>query len=64
MRSPSGRYAPLHPAVQGLLDVLPETGTDWAIEERIKWLKAAASIFDLMFSGDGSVIVRMSEGNG
>jgi hypothetical protein len=44
-----------HPFVQGLLDTLPEPGTNWAIEGRAKWLQAAAHIFDLIYGGDGAI---------
>lgn len=47
----------LHPFVQGLIDALPEPGTNWAVEGRAKWLQAAANNFDLMYKGDGSIQV-------
>lgn len=50
-RPPSG----LPPFIQGLLDTLPEPGTNWAVEGRLKWLQAAANIFDLMYKGDGTI---------
>ena len=46
-----------HPFVQGLLDTLPEPGTNWAIEGRAKWLSAAANIFDLIYMGSGEILI-------
>lgn len=47
-----------HPFVQGLLDSLPETGTNWTIEGRAKWLQTAANIFDLIYKGAGEIDIR------
>lgn len=47
----------LHPFVQGLLDTLPPPQTAWTVEGRAKWLQAAANIFDLIYTGDGSIEV-------
>lgn len=44
-----------HPFIQGLLDTLPEPGTNWTIEGRTKWLQAAANIFDLIYKGSGEI---------
>lgn len=51
----------LHPFVQGLLDSLPEPETTWAIEGRAKWLQAAATMFDLMYKGDGTITIVMQK---
>jgi hypothetical protein len=45
----------LHPFIRGLLDTIPEPGTNWAMEGRAKWLQAAANIFDLMYKGSGEI---------
>jgi hypothetical protein len=45
-----------HPFIQGLLDTLPEPGTNWRLEGRAKWLQAAAYNFDLIYKGgDGEI---------
>jgi hypothetical protein len=57
---PSGKpeMTNLHPFIKGLLDTLPEPGTNWALEGRAKWLQAAAYNFDLMYKGgDGEIKV-------
>lgn len=47
-----------HPFIQGLLLSLPPVlGETWSMGERIKWLQAAAAAFDLMFKGDGIVLI-------
>jgi len=43
----------LHPFIQGLLDALPEPGTDWPTNERKKWLQTADHIFGLIYKGEG-----------
>ena len=44
----------LDPLIQALVDKLPKPGTNWLIEDRAKWLKAAALIFNLLYkSGEG-----------
>ena len=47
----------LHPFIQGLLDTIPEPGTNWAMEGRAKWLQAAANIFDLIYKGSGEITI-------
>lgn len=44
-----------HPFIQGLLDTLPQAGTNWAMEGRAKWLQAAANCFDLIYKGSGEI---------
>lgn len=48
----------LHPFIQGLLQTLPEQGTEWKAADRAKWLQTAANIFDLIYKGDGGVRVE------
>jgi len=57
----SGGYD-LHPFIQGLLDSLPEPGTNWAIEGRSKWLQTAANIFDLIYKGSGEIEITSKPG--
>ena len=42
-----------HPFIEGLLKELPAEGADWPTPDRVKWLKAAAMLFDFIYkSGD------------
>jgi len=56
--APSESNSPeLHPFVIGLLKTLPKTPTegaqaDWAMRERVKWLRTAASIFGLIYGDE------------
>lgn len=54
-RTPEPASKTLNPFVQGLLDTIPEPGTNWAMEGRAKWLQAAANIFDLIYKGSGEI---------
>lgn len=47
-----------HPFVQGLLQTLPDPDTVWAIEGRVAWLKAAATCFDLIYRGNGTITIE------
>lgn len=38
-----------HPFIRGLIETLPEPNSEWKLQERRKWLMAAANIFDLIF---------------
>ena len=50
-----------HPFIEGLLQTLPQEGEDWSGTDRVKWLKLAASAFDMIYSGDA--IITISEGH-
>lgn len=40
--------------IQGLVDRLPKPNGIWSFDDRAKWLRTAASIFDLVYKpGDG-----------
>ena len=40
--------------IRGLVDLLPKAGSDWSLDDRAKWLRLAAGIFDLGYkAGDG-----------
>jgi hypothetical protein len=40
--------------LRGIVDRLPKPGAAWPLEERAKWLRTAASIFDLVYkAGNG-----------
>ena len=52
-----GDFGDLDPFIVGLLRTLPEAGSEWDLAGRIKWLTTAANIFDLIYKGDGGIIV-------
>ena len=40
--------------IQGLFDRLPKSKGIWSLDDRAKWLRTAASVFDLIYqSADG-----------
>ena len=39
----------LHPFIKGLLETIPEPGTDWPYSKRKDWLKTAEQIFKLIY---------------
>jgi hypothetical protein len=39
-----------HPLIVGLIQAMPQEGAEWSFEDRDKWLKAAAAIFDLVYT--------------
>ena len=42
--------------IQGLVDRLPKPNGIWSHDDRVKWLRTAASIFDLVYkAGDGEL---------
>lgn len=41
------------PLIQALVDKLPKPNTIWSIEDRAKWLRAAAILFNLIYRSDG-----------
>ena len=51
----------LHPFIQGLLQSLPSPNTVWSTEGRVAWLKAAATCFDLMYRGEGTIMIEGQE---
>ena len=52
----------MHPFVEGLLSELPEARSEWSMEDRAKWLQAAAQIFDLIYSGGRGRITVLADG--
>jgi len=44
----------LDPLVQALVDRLPRSSSVWSLEDRAKWLKAAAMVFNLIYKTDNS----------
>ncbi len=45
-----------HPFIEGLLETLPEDKAEWPSADRVKWLQAAAQIFDLLYAGGNAEI--------
>ncbi len=44
-----------HPFIQGLIQTLPKADSEWPASDRVKWLKTAANVFDLIYKGEGSI---------
>jgi hypothetical protein len=40
------------PLILGLLERLPKAGRTWCFEDRVRWLRTADSIFDLIYGAD------------
>jgi hypothetical protein len=61
----SGGGGGLHPLIDGLIKTLPDPETDWPIEKRAKWLRAAAQNFDLIYkdAGDDSIEITVQKGS-
>ena len=57
---------PIYPHfIQGLLQKLPNEGSEWAKEERAKWLQLAALAFDIMYvdkASGGVITVEFKKG--
>lgn len=47
-----------HPFIDGLLKELPSQNDEWAISDRVKWLRLAASAFDMIYRGSGEIEIR------
>ena len=41
------------PLIRGLSQRLPSTGSAWSLEDRARWLRTAASIFNLVYTAQG-----------
>ena len=55
----------LHPLIAGLIASLPKNHDEnWAIEKRVKWLRAASQNFDLIYpdTGDDSIEIKIQRG--
>ena len=48
------------PLIIGLFRKLPPPETDWPAAARLKWLQTAANIFDLLYEGDGGIVVSLA----
>jgi hypothetical protein len=40
--------------IRGLVDLLPRPGSDWSLDDRAKWFRLAAGIFDLGYKAGDS----------
>ena len=45
---------------QDLFQKLPEPDADWPAKDRLKWLQTAANIFDLVYKGEGGIVVSLA----
>jgi hypothetical protein len=45
----------LNPLIQGLINQLPESGAQWPLPARVKWLQAASSNFSLLYTTDNEI---------
>jgi hypothetical protein len=48
------------PLILGLFQKLPEPDADWPAKDRLKWLQTAANIFDLVYKGEGGIVVGLA----
>jgi len=49
---PENEIKATDPLVLGLIERLPKPGSTWCLEDRVKWLRTADSIFDLIYGAD------------
>lgn len=40
-----------HPFITGLLQTLPEVGSEWTVAERMNWLNIASGVFKMLYKG-------------
>jgi hypothetical protein len=48
------------PLILGLFRKLPAPDEDWPAKDRLKWLQTAANIFELVYKGEGGIIVSLA----
>lgn len=53
----------LHPFIVGLLHELPPAKTAWSVDKRVDWLTAAATMFKLIYTGEGTIKVSAEAGS-
>jgi hypothetical protein len=46
--------------LRGLVDRLPKSSAVWSLDDRAKWLRTAASIFDLVYKASDSELRQIS----
>ena len=69
--NPPSKYQPgIDYLMRGLVELLPKSDGIWPLDDRVKWLRLAAGIFDLGYvAGDGEhktisiAVVRPEPGN-
>lgn len=54
----------LDPMIHGLFLKLPAPDSEWELGDRVKWLRTAANIFDLVYSSSGSGDIKISPRSG
>ena len=47
----------LPPVVRELFALLPKPNTEWPLQERLRWLRAAEATFQMIYKDDGPPIV-------
>ncbi|ESW67739.1 hypothetical protein NKK52_19755 [Mesorhizobium sp. C277A] len=50
----------IHPAVLGILEILPPVGSPWPIRQRAKWLSSLNNVFELIYTDEDSAEVEIS----
>jgi len=50
----------LDPMIHGLFLKLPAPDSEWGLPDRVKWLRTAANIFDLVYSSSGTGDIKIS----
>jgi hypothetical protein len=48
-RQAEASYGETDPLIQALVERLPKSDSVWSIDDRAKWLKAAAMVFNLIY---------------
>lgn len=51
-----GKY---HLLLEGLFQTVPEPFTEWSIEDQVRWLRAAAGAFSLLYPARGDITVEV-----
>jgi hypothetical protein len=46
-----------HKLIEGLFQELPEPQTTWGATERVRWLRLAASMFDVLYVADDKLVI-------
>ena len=57
---PSGKERGIDHLIKGLVELLPKPDGIWRVEDRVKWLRLAADIFDLGYKANDGQSVEIS----
>jgi len=57
---PSEKERGIDRLIKGLVDLLPKPDGIWRVEDRVKWLRLAADIFDLGYKANDGQSVEIS----